>query len=565
MKLRIKLPKHFFSISGWYGFVFIFLAAPAIAQEGELPEEQILIQKERKIVLPEMQKPQEKVINTLKPLPKVTQAYNYREFGLSLPLIDPKIQSPVFNPGMESLVNQGFLRVGFGNYGSTSIDGWYNSGRKKDFAYGVNLHHLASANGPVSNSGFSNNAINLNGMYFTPGFTLDGNLRYRRDRYNFFGYNQERYTTRPADSTRQLFNNLWFQLNLQSKAKDKEKLVWRGGLGLGNLADAYKAAETEVLLDAEGRYRLSDSSSITLFTDFSLMKRSDSSAQNRALWRLHPSYHFAIDNFRMDAGFLMALRSEPELQKNGNFSAGSGFHLFPKLKLEYDILDEKLKVFAGVSGGVNRKSLRSHLEVNPFLMPDVYLRHENQLLDLQLGLKGSWNGVFYYSSRFSYEKLNQQAFYANSDSIQREKFRIVYDSATTRRFTLETEAIYDPGKGSRAGVRFSYFGYQLNSLKAAWHLPRTQLLVFGALPLAENLGLSTEFFLLGGIRALNPVSSSTEILSPIADLNIKGEYRIKKRYSAFLSAQNILNNKNPRYLFYPNQGFRILIGGSVIF
>jgi branched-chain amino acid aminotransferase len=38
-----------------------------------------------------------------------------------------------------------------GNYGSTALDAWYNSGRSKDFSYGINLHHLASANGPVAN------------------------------------------------------------------------------------------------------------------------------------------------------------------------------------------------------------------------------------------------------------------------------------------------------------------------------------------------------------------------------------------------------------------------------
>jgi len=562
MKLKTNL---FNPLKNLLPLCMIFLSLQVFAQEGELPEEQILIQKDRKIVLPELSKPQEKVLNTLKPLPKVAQKYSYKEFGIILPLIDPKIQAPAFRPEKEADVKQGYLRLGAGNYGSTALDAWYNSGRSKDFSYGINLHHLASANGPVDNSGFSNNALGLNASYFTPSFTLNGNLQYKRDRYNFYGYDQERFKKRSSDSTRQVFHSVWFKMDLINRQKEKDKLSWNAGLGLGNISDQFKASESEVLLDFNGRYQLGDSSSIRLFSDFSLLKRSDSSSQNRALWRIQPTYHFGFQGFRIDAGIQLSVSSEPVLEKNGNFKDAGAFHVHPRLNMELALAEEKLLAFAGVSGGMNRKSLRSHVEQNPFLMSNVYLRHENQLLDVFFGLKGQMKGYLQYHSRVSFEKLDQQAFYLNADSVSREKFRIVYDSSSTRRFSWETEAVYDPGKGSRAGLRFVYFGYKTAALKEAWHLPSTVFSAFGSLALAENLSLSGEFYLMGGLKALNPVNLTTEKLPAMADLNLKGEYHFKNRYSAFMSVNNLLNNKNPRYLYYPSQGLRIMLGGSVIF
>jgi hypothetical protein len=77
--------------------------------------------------------------------------------------------------------------------------------------------------------------------------------------------------------------------------------------------------------------------------------------------------------------------------------------------------------------------------------------------------------------------------------------------------------------------------------------------------------LSGEFYYMGGLRGFNWKTAETEKLKGLADFNLKGEYFFKKRYSAFLSVHNLLNNKNQRYLYYPTQGLRIMVGASVVF
>lgn len=545
--------------------VLFLLPVALFAQEGELQDELITIVKNKNIVFPEVQKPQEKALIKLKDLPKVKQKYSYREFGLNLPLLDPKINPPQLKQEKEAPVNQGFARAALGNYGSTLLDLYYNSGRSKDYAWGGYLRHRASANGPVKNSGFSNNDFGAYGTYFTPSFTLGGDLMYSRDRYNFYGYDQERFANRDTDSTRQIFQKVLFRMDL-ANAKKGKALDYQAGLTVGNLSDRFQASESEIGFDLGLRYKIADSSMIGFTTDLSLLKRSDSSAINRSLWRLNPYYRFAYKGFRIRVGAQLASASEPELNSTGDgFGKNvSSFHFYPTLNLEQDLLQGKITAFAGVQGGMNKVSLRNTLETVPILAPNVYLRHENQKFQLLAGVKGNWQGQLSYRSQLSFEKLEQQAFFLNHP-LERERLVVVYDSNATNRFTWETEFAYDGGEGNRAGLRYRLIRYGMGTLEEPWHLPNSVLTVFGATRASDKILLSGEIYYMGGLRGLNPETAETEKLKGLADVNLKGEYFFKKRFSAFLSVHNLLNNKNERFLYYPTQGLRIMVGASVTF
>lgn len=546
-------------------FLFcLVLSFHAVAQEGELPAEEFTIVKNKKNVLPEVAKPQEKVTLSLKPLPKVKQKYTYKEFSLLLPLLDPKLNPPVLKAEKEEPAKEGYVRLGAGNYGSTLFDAYYNSGRQKDYAYGVYLNHQASANGPVSKSGYSNNEAGAYGRYFTPSFTLGGGLAYNRGRYNFYGFDRDSSNELSSDSTRQIIQSVWFNLGLENNKKNKP-ISYKAGLGIGNISDRFKASESEISLDFNGRYKIKDSSTVDVMTDLSLVKRTDSSSVNRSLWRIEPVYRFGFKGFQVHAGIQMSVANEPEVQETGVYSGSkSSFHIHPILGLQQNLFESKLIAFAGVRGGMNKRTLRSTLEANPFLAPDVYLRHENQLFNFYLGLKGQMKGQLNYRTQISIEKLNQQAFFVNSEDRQ-EQFDVVYDSSSTRRFTWETEAIYDLDTKTRAGIRYAFIKYGLDKLKEPWHAPNSVLTIFGRQQISEKIMLSGEFYYMGGLRGFNWKTAETEKLKGLADFNLKGEYFFKKRYSAFLSVHNLLNNKNQRFLYYPTQGLRIMVGASVVF
>ena len=170
-----------------------------------------------------------------------------------------------------------------------------------------------------------------------------------------------------------------------------------------------------------------------------------------------------------------------------------------------------------------------------------------------------------YHSSVSFERLDNQAFYLN-DPSRREKFVLVYDTTNTTRFTWESEGVYDVGKNTRTGLKFSLLSYGgFEYLKEPWHAPHSLLSAFVRQTLNENLMLTGEIYYLGGMKAQNPETLETEKLKGLVDLSLKGEYLFKKRYSAYLSVHNILNNKNQRFLYYPTQGFRVMVGATATF
>jgi len=544
--------------------VFIICSSTSYGQEGELPEEQIIIQKDKKIVLPEVSKPQEKVTLKLKTLPKVKQTYTYKEFILNLPILDPKLNAPVLKNEKELPIKEGYVRLGVGNYGSTLLDAYYNSGKQKDYAYGIYAKHAASANGPVDNSGFSNNEAGAYAKYFTPNFTLTGGLNYTRSRYNFYGYDQKRFEKRTKDSTRQVFQSIWFQLNLE-KIKKNSPLNYNVGLGIGNISDRLKASESEIARDFNGAYKVRDSLSISLLSDLSLTKRTDSSSQNRSLWRIQPTFHFGFKGFQVEAGFQFSIDNEPEL-KLGKYEANSAkMHLHPQIRIQQNIFQNKLVAFGGIGGGMNKKTLRSQLQQNPFLDSDPNLRYENQRYNIYIGVKGQIQNQLSYSSQISFENLKNQSFFINKDTLTREKFILAYDTNNTRRFTWASEASYDLSHDTKAGIRFSFFSYGVKTLKEPWHMPHSQVTLFGRQYLSEDLALSGEIYYMGGMKARNPKTLESESLKGLVDLNLKGEYIFKKNFSGFISVHNLLNNKNERYLYYPTQGLRIMIGATAVF
>jgi outer membrane receptor protein involved in Fe transport len=54
-------------------------------------------------------------------------------------------------------------------------------------------------------------------------------------------------------------------------------------------------------------------------------------------------------------------------------------------------------------------------------------------------------------------------------------------------------------------------------------------------------------------------------LAPYFDLNIGAEYRFNERFTSFVTLNNLLNSKYPRFLNYPVFGIQLFAGISYSF
>jgi hypothetical protein len=70
---------------------------------------------------------------------------------------------------------------------------------------------------------------------------------------------------------------------------------------------------------------------------------------------------------------------------------------------------------------------------------------------------------------------------------------------------------------------------------------------------------------MGGIVGFNQQSDQTQILPAILDIQLKADYQITERISAFAIGNNLLNRNNQRFLNYPVRGIQGIVGATIKF
>ena len=103
-------------------------------------------------------------------------------------------------------------------------------------------------------------------------------------------------------------------------------------------------------------------------------------------------------------------------------------------------------------------------------------------------------------------------------------------------------------------VEYTYYG-NLGSLLYAYHRPNIQIAWRNTISVHPKVKILPEIYYIGGLYGFNPRTQKASKLDNIIDINVKGEYTITEKFTATVSANNIMGKNYQRYLFYPTQGF----------
>jgi outer membrane cobalamin receptor len=237
----------------------------------------------------------------------------------------------------------------------------------------------------------------------------------------------------------------------------------------------------------------------------------------------------------------------------------NNFRVYPVLGAEYQ-LAEALRVYAGLSGELQRTSLNDFSWQNPFLNnQNLTFLHTNQTLEFKGGLRGKLNQNFTYDVSAALGNYKNLSFLVNSlqDSA---KFQLLYEPETSQIFRVGGELTYSQTDQFQIRLQSNYYGYNLETIADPWHRPNfTTNLIATAQPI-EKLKLNLDFQVLGGLRGYNFISNRQVNLATIADLSLKVDYLVLDNFSAFVAVNNILGTQYQRFLYYPNQSINFLIG-----
>ena len=547
-------------------------AFPAMAQQqkpwqgepdADIGTEEVVIVKERENQLPAANRNYQKVPPQSLSTPKESVPYKFPDFTLEMKPIDPSVRVLTIKTDPPAPYYNRYIKGGIGNYLSTNLEAWLNSGRQASYLYGLELKHLGAARGPVdgANSGFSTNKIKAHGKYFAKGFTFDSEGYAQRNRYNFYGYDEEALDPEKSD-LKQVFQLYGLQLGLVKSESDKFGIGARGFFD--RTSSSLGAVENYGGFTSDLRYELSDALGFQLEADLLLSQYQDVTSQNRNLFRMAPAFRFQFDPIRIIAGFNIA-------HENDTAANADKLHFYPRAELSISPV-ENMTARLGIEGNIEPVTYRSLTNENPFLDVQTPLLHSNKLLDFYGNVKGRIAGGFGYGAGFSAASYRNMYYFVNTTELSPDstRFGILYDGGNSAVINVHAELSYSSASRFQTSLRADYFAYDTEEVAAAWHKPEFKLEWLANYNLYDKILFTADAFVLGGItaRAIEPgddLMAAEVNLQPVVDLGLGVEYLFSPQASAYLKLDNLLAQEYQRFYNYPSRKIVVSIGGSYAF
>jgi hypothetical protein len=482
--------------------------------------------------------------------PKVTPpTYDYEFPNVAY---KPKaVYSPIdpvyLKPEKPAPLDDNYIEVGAGNYLTSYLDASIHNTQDKYYSYGLRVkHHASSASNNPQQALFSQNRITAFGKR-EKGTDLTGAIDYQRNVVHYYGYLVDTPSLELGDIN-QIYNdinaglewefdernydgNLAFDFNLFDKLGENETTI-----DLQN-ANAFKAGNGRFHLDLGALYtQLNEATDLSrLFIDVT------------------PHMEFKYNKFRFDLGL------------NGNYAlrtdtaSTSNFRVFPHLKAETFLIPDKLRAYAGITGGLNPNTLRSMSYDNLFLGNNLTYENTATLFNIFFGMNGSFKRFVEYGIKLSNETITDQYLFVN-DTNQLRNFTVVHDDFN--RFTFSGEIKFDINQNVDIGFRGNYYAYSSGTNEAdQWHLPDYDGALFATFRVADKLYLDASYFATSS-RSARDLANNTASLAAINDFNLGAEYRYKKNISGFIKVNNILNQNFELFNHYRSQGLNVLAGAT---
>ena len=544
-----------------YIFIVSFsgLSLPNFAQQrGEVQDQEFVIRKDRVLTVPVQPRSFERI--PILPTPKSTANFNYlvKPFFLNLPPLEiaPEASLKQFPRTNEELF-PGFVRVGYGNYASPILEARYNLWEDGDYNIGAKIKHEGFYTGPIGgkNSAENHTTVGLDGTLFKDYFELYGHVDYKRDLYNFYGYDPENLLLQDFTSPQNIFNTFKVKAGISNLEKMSD-LNYDANLNVRLFNDSFMAVENEVGINGRADFWYNENLRTAVDANLSLTTPSDEFYRdiNRNYFKIKPYVEYRRQGLSVLAGANIVFENDNTTNKK------SDFHIFPAITGSY-MLNEAFGVYAGVEGDVNRKTYYDFVMENPFLGPSDKLLNTIQNFVASAGVKGTINAEFTYEAGVNVGKYANMHFFTTSPSDSL-RFNLVYDS-DTRVINYTASVGWEYQDWYKLTGSVNYYQYTLNDLSAAFHRPEWELSLGNTFKPTEKFLINANINAMGGIVAYKPTLDVTETLPTILDLNLKLDYKINNQISVFAVGNNLLNQSNQRFLNYPVRGIQG-IGGLTI-
>lgn len=484
------------------------------------------------------------------------------KYGITSAPIFPKYQTqPIDAAKLQneplSKLYHSVLKLGYSPfYNMPYGEFWVGNTRAKESSYGAHLKHFSSTTTlkDAGYGGFSDNEINVFGKRFYKKHTLSGDLNYERNVVHYYGYDTDKNKL-DKDYTRQRYQLFEPKLQLQSHYTDSTHVNHNIGLSYYNLQNLHREVENNVKLNAFGTmYINKEKFNLGFLTDFYNHKQANDSL-NDLIMSINPSFEANGKKWHADIGLTGTI---------DNFNKSTKFYFYPQLNLHYDIYENMVIPYAGVSGGLIKNSMRSLTRENAFVDTTINYQNTNNKYNLFGGLRGNLSSSTSYDAKVSYGQYDNLHFFVinyGGPNLLYNQFDVVYDNTSV--LNLSGQLKYNFKEKLNIIGKGNYYIYKTKTLTRAYHKPDFDLTGSAIYNLKSKVILRADLFFIGKQWALTQLEDgalANKQLKGWADINLEAEYRYSKMLSFFARLNNLAGQRYYRWERYPSQRFNFMVG-----
>jgi len=558
------------SIKYIYSSLFFLAAGLMTAQaQDKKPEEKTVVNEEIEVVRP--YKPILAEAVKLRRSPnlddvktyKVKLNYSITDRKLELNSDIQKLQAQALAEEKASILVNNYVKGAFGSLSTLLGEAYFNTGKDEGLQLGGYIKHF-SQEGKLNKQNSSNQQLSVFGRSILEENTVSGRINLERNGTYFYGIDNANPALNP-DPQKQAFSLIELEGELVKNFTEDEDALSYAVKANGYLwNDKFSAKESYLSLNGYLNKRISSFNlGLAASTEFGNTKDALTSVGNNLL-RLNPYIRLQVKGAKVTAGINFVQE----------FGAYSSSKLFPSVTADFTLVPDYLQVFGEVKGDVNRNSMKSFTDENPWLNSNILVKNTVEKLSISAGIKGTGGPGFGYKARFYMKQFDDMPLFINNfDDFN--KFDVIYDFGKTKLTGLEGEISIQVSDALKWTGKLNIDDWKPASETYSWFKPGLKVNSNFVYTYNKKLSFNAGVVIQDDVKAKvnvqqpinplqylipNPGIESIVTVKGFVDLGVGADYRINNKFSVFAKANNILNSNYSRYLYYQVNGFNIFGG-----
>jgi hypothetical protein len=463
------------------------------------------------------------------------------------------------------LINN-YVKGGLGSANTIFGEAYINTGLDEALQAGGYFRHF-SQDGKLEGQKFNQQQVSVFGRSISDKVTLSGRVNYERKGFYFYGFD-ENNPLRNLNPGKQAFNFIEAEAEVVNKyTEDPDAFSYAAKVNGYVWGDQLSAKENSVVLNGYLNKRISNFNlGLAASTEFGNTKDELTNVSNNLL-RLNPYIRLEANGIKINAGINY-------VQEFGTVSAG---HLFPAVTADFTLIPDYLQIFGELKGDVNRNSMKDLTDDNPFLNSNIAIKNSIEKLSFSAGIKGTGGPGFGYKVRVYRKEITDMPLFVNNFNDPT-KFDVIYDFGDTKVLGLEGELSVQVSDQLRWTGKLNLEDYKPASESYSWFKPQLRISSNLDYKVTDKIGFNAAVVIQDATNAKiytaapaspylipDPAIETVANVKGFVDLGIGATYKINNRFSAFIKANNLLNTKYSRYLYYQVIGVNVFGGISYSF